>query len=199
MKAMKKVGGAFANYPFFVSVFVVALVLGHFLLSQKYPILNVAFALTKTTASDAQGTLTSLSLGVAGVSAMVGGFAGVVVVFGLGSENDRFRLLRRRGNRRLRANWISVVLSSFSGAFGALVAAVMVVGFGIEPGMWVLEACLLFTAHAAIRLTALLAGLASIVDSQDEDTERAERVVPTHEIFPDPPTTEGAPRPVAGE
>jgi hypothetical protein len=63
----------------------------------------------------------------------------------------------------------------------------MVVGFGIEPGMWVLEACLLFTAHAAIRLTALLGGLAGIVDSQDEDAERKENTVPTSEIFPDEP------------
>jgi len=125
----------------------------------------------------------SLALGVAGVSAMVGGFAGVVVVFGLGSENDRFRLLRRKGSRRLRANWISVVLSSFAGAFGALIAAVIVVGFGAEAGMWVLEVCILVTAHAAIRLTGLLAGLAGIVDSEDEDHDRAVNTVRTSEII----------------
>lgn len=188
MKAMRAIGGLFANYPLFVSAVIVATVTVHFIASQSLPVLNVAAALSDTVAGDAQDTLTSLSLGVAGVSAMVGGFAGVVVVFGLGSENDRFRLLRRTGARRLRANWISVVLSSFLGAFGAIVSAVIVVGFGTEPGMWVLEVCLLFTAHAAVRLTCLLAGLAGIVDSQDEDEVRAKRTVPTQDVLGhDPP------------
>lgn len=177
------VGRWFANYPMFVTSFIVAAVAAHLLASQRWPVLSVAAALARTTAADVQSVLTSLALGVAGVSAMVGGFAGVVVVFGLGSENDRFRLLRQEGSRRLRANWISVVLSSFSGAFGALIAAVIVVGFGAEPGMWVLEVCLLVTAHAAIRLTSLLAGLAGIVDSEDEDHARARNTVATADVI----------------
>lgn len=185
MKLLRTVGGWFANYPLFVSVLIVGLVVAHFYASQTWTVLNVSAALANTSAGDVQGTLTALALGVAGVSAMVGGFAGVVVVFGLGSENDRFRLLRRKGSRRLRANWISVVLSSFTGAFGALVAAMIVVGFGAEPGMWVLEVCLLATAHAAIRLTCLLAGLAGIVDSEDEDHERSEKTVRTADIIGD--------------
>lgn len=189
MKAIRAVGGWFANYPFFVTVFIVAVVVLHFFAAQRWTVLNIAAALAATAAGDPQDTLMSLALGVAGVSAMVGGFAGVVVVFGLGSENDRFRLLRRKGSRRLRANWVSVVLSSFTGAFGALVAAVIVVAFGAEPGMWVLEVCTLVTAHAAIRLTCLLAGLAGIVDSDDEDQARLANTVPTaHVISVDPPS-----------
>lgn len=187
MKALRAIGGWFANYPLFVSALIVATVVVHFLLARLWPVLNVAAALANTEATDAQDTLTSLALGFAGVSAMVGGFAGVVVVFGLGSENDRFRLLRRTGSRRLRANWISVVLSSFTGAFGALIAAVIVIGFGAEPGMWVLEVCLLMTAHAAIRLTCLLSGLAGIVDAEDIDEDRKGNVVPTAELIGDEP------------
>lgn len=183
MKALKRVGGLFANYPLFVSLLILAAVVAHFLASQRWPVLNVAAALANTEAGDAQDTLTSLALGVAGVSAMVGGFAGVVVVFGLGSENDRFRLLRQKGSQRLRANWISVVLSSFTGAFGALISAVIVVAFGAEPGMWILELCILITAHAAIRLTCLLAGLAGIVDSEDEDHARTNNTVRTADII----------------
>ncbi|EEB9150743.1 hypothetical protein XL14_24290, partial [Salmonella enterica subsp. enterica serovar Paratyphi B] len=89
MKLLRTVGGWFANYPLFVSVLIVGLVVGHFYASQTWTVLNVAAALANTSAGDVQGTLTALALGVAGVSAMVGGFAGVVVVFGLGSENDR--------------------------------------------------------------------------------------------------------------
>ncbi|AWB94726.1 hypothetical protein DCE93_02855 [Agromyces badenianii] len=173
----------FANYPLFVSLLILAAVVAHFLVSQRWPVVNVAAALANTEAGDAQDTLTSLALGVAGVSAMVGGFAGVVVVFGLGSENDRFRLLRQKGSQRLRANWISVVLSSFTGAFGALISAVIVVAFGAEPGMWILELCILITAHAAIRLTCLLAGLAGIVDSEDEDHARTRNTVRTADII----------------
>lgn len=187
MKLLRNVGGWFANYPLFVSALIIGLVIAHFATSQSWPILNVAAALAATSAGDVQGTLTALALGVAGVSAMVGGFAGVVVVFGLGSENDRFRLLRREGSRRLRANWVSVVLSSFTGAFGALVAAVIVVGFGAEPGMWILEVCLLVTAHAAVRLTCLLAGLAGIVDAEDDDDARRNNIVPTADLIGDAP------------
>lgn len=187
MKLFRVVGGWIANYPLFATSLIAVVVATHFALSQRWPVLNVALALAQTIAGDAQGTLMALALGFAAVSAMVGGFAGVVVVFGLGSENDRFRLLRRKGSRRLRANWISVVLSSFCGAFGALVAAVIVVGFGTEPGMWVLEVCLLVTAHAAIRLTCLLSGLAGIVDAEDEDHDRSSKTVRTSDVLSDEP------------
>lgn len=187
MKLIRKIGGLFINYPLFVTSLIFALVAGHFLASQVWPQSNIAATLANTTATDPQDILATLALGVAGVSAMVGGFAGVVVIFGLGSENDRFRLLRRKGAHRLRANWISVVLSSFSGAFGSLVAAVIVVGFGTQLGMWVLEICLLVAAHAAIRLTCLLAGLAGIVDSEDKDHARASNTVRTAEIFGNEP------------
>lgn len=185
MKALRRIGAWFADYPLAVSGFLIAVVLIHLWLATIFPSLNVAAALADSTIQDSSATLNELALGVAGVSAMVGGFAGVVVVFGLGSENDRFRLLRRSGGRRLRANWISVVLSSFAGAFGAVVSAVMVVAFAAEPAMWVLETCLLFAAHGAIRLTALLAGLAGIVDETDRDADRDSRVVPTASLMPD--------------
>ncbi|MDF2991414.1 MAG: hypothetical protein K0S37_1928 [Microbacterium sp.] len=49
--------------------------------------------------------------------------------------------------------------------------------------MWVLEACLLVTAHAAIRLTSLLVGLAVVVDAEDRDSERENRVVATSALM----------------
>lgn len=181
---MKKIGGLFADYPLFVSVVVVALVGVHFWAAQVWPIVNVAQTLAQSQVPEPRDSLMQLALGVASVAAMVGGFAGVVVVFGLGSEHDRFRLLRLAGKRRLRANWVSVVLSSFAGAFGAVISAVVIVGFGVQPGIWTLEVCLLFAAHGAIRLTALLAGLAGIVDEGDQDNERKKKVVPTSTLIP---------------
>lgn len=187
MKALRRFGSFFVNYPAAVSVLILVAVAAHFWLAQERPELNVARALAESAVPEPRETLMSLALGVAGVSAMVGGFAGVVVVFGLGTEHDRFRLLRRNGGSRLRASWISVVLSSFTGAFGAVVSAVMVVGFGVEPGMWVLEACLLFTAHGAVRLTVLLAGLARIVDEGDRDADRQKRTVKSTDLIPKKP------------
>lgn len=173
----------FADYPLLVSILLVLLVGAHYWAAQVWPVVNVAQALADSEVPDPRDSLMQLALGVASVAAMVGGFAGVVVVFGLGSEHDRFRLLRLAGQRRLRANWISVVLSSFAGAFGAVIASVVIVGFGVQPGIWTLEACLLLAAHGAVRLTALLAGLARIVDEGDQDHERNKRVVATSTLI----------------
>lgn len=184
MRVLRRARGVFVDYPSVVSWAILAAVIAHLLLAQHFPKMNIAAALADSKLLDPEFVLMSLSLGVAGVSAMVGGFAGVVVVFGLGSENDRFRLLRRRGGRRLRANWISVVLSSFAAAFGAVISAAVVVAVGPEPGMWLLEACLLFAAHGALRLTALLAGLAGIVDQEDADAARGRATAPTVSVIP---------------
>lgn len=198
MKAIRKIWNWLVNYPLFATISLFSVVAVHFVTSQRWGILNIALKLAKTSADDPEGILTSLALGVAGVSAMVGGFAGVVVIFGLGTENDRFRLLRTKGNQRLRANWISVVLSSFAGAFGAIAASVIVVGFNIQAGMWVLEVCALMAAHAAIRLTCLLAGLAKIVDGNDKEEEERRSSISTALVIPDKPPVRTEAHPGAG-
>ncbi|WP_412148137.1 hypothetical protein [Curtobacterium flaccumfaciens] len=174
-----------ADFPSVVTASILAAVALQLVLSTWLPHLNVAHALATAKTSDPRSVLSSLSLGVAGVSALVGGFAGVVVVFGLGTENDRFRLLRARGGRRLRASWISVVLSSFASAFGAVLAAVTVVAFDPEVAMWILEACVAIAAHGAVRLTALLAGLAKIVDSNDNEAAADKRLKAIGSLVPD--------------
>ena len=184
MRFVRRVGGFFVNFPLALTILILALVIVHFLLAIVWPNLNVAAALAISDVTDPRSTLSALALGVAAVAAMVGGFAGVVVVFGLGSENDRFRLLRTKGGRRLRASWISVVLSSFAAAFGAVVSSVIVVASSIESGLWVLEFCLLVAAHAAIRLTALLAALTQIVDAVDREADRKTHEIPKASLIP---------------
>lgn len=182
---MRKVGSWFADFPFVVTSALIVLVATHFALAQRLPAINVALALALSDVSEPRETLMGLALGVASVSALVGGFAGVVVIFGLGAEHDRFRLLRRGAGARLRASWVSVVLSSFAGAFGSVVSAVIVVAFGAEPAMWLLELCLLVAAHGAVRLTALLAGLARIVDEGDRDADREARTHSSEDLIAD--------------
>lgn len=181
---MRRITGLVGDYPFATTLLIVALVGAHFVASILWPEVNVASALARTRAGDEQALLSELSIGVAGVSAMVGGFAGVVVVFGLGTETDHFRLLRTSGGSRLRANWLSVVMSSFAAAFGAVLAAVTVVAFDATTAMWILELCLLISAHAALRLTALLAGLAGLVDEQDAQKNFEERKTPIAGLIP---------------
>ncbi len=176
------------DFPSVVTTAILAAVALQLLLSTWLPYLNVAHALAMARTTDVRSILSSLSLGVAGVSALVGGFAGVVVVFGLGTENDRFRLLRARGGRRLRASWISVVLNSFASAFGAVLAAVTVVAFDPEVAMWILEICVAIAAHGAVRLTTLLAGLAKIVDSNDEASSLKERLEEIGSLVPEKET-----------
>ncbi|MBT1666645.1 hypothetical protein [Curtobacterium flaccumfaciens] len=193
-KTRRGIVGTLTDFPTIVTGLIVIFVAVQLLASLRWPELNVAHALATSDVADVRSALSSLALGVAGVSALVGGFAGVVVVFGLGTENDRFRLLRAKGGRRLRASWISVVLSSFASAFGAVIAAVTVVAFDPEVAMWILELCVIIAAHGAIRLTLLLAGLAKIVDSNDDATVTQERLDALGPLVPDkdtlPPSAE---------
>lgn len=184
MKVVRNTIGFFIDYPFVTNLALLLIVAAHYLLAIREPALDVAGRLADAgEKSGTLGDLTSLALGAASIAAMVGGFAGVVVIFGLGGEYDRFRVLRQRGGRRLRASWISVVLVSFAAAFLSVVAAVITVAFSPVNGMWVFEAALLLSAHGAVRLTWLLSRLARLVDAADEDARRDEARIPAEELF----------------
>lgn len=113
----------------------------------------------------------SLATGVAGVAAMVGGFAGVVVVFGLSSNDERFRQVRLKASTSLRRNWTSIVTTPLFAAFGAMGAAALATGRHETSSLWVLEACVLLAAHGALRLVVLLAALVKVVHASDEQNE----------------------------
>jgi len=186
MKLIKRVLGVLVDYPTVANVLVLTLVGVHLLTTQWHPDWNIAVRLVEaSTESKTLSDLTSLALGAATIAAMVGGFAGVVVIFGLGAENDRFRILRQKGGRRLRASWVSVVLVSFVAAFGSVSAAIVVVAFNAVVGMWIFEATLLLSAHAAVRLTWLLGRLARLVDASDKDAETQSKRVSAESMFKD--------------
>jgi hypothetical protein len=114
------------------------------------------------------GDASVLFLGAATVAAMVAGFAGVVVIFALGSGSERFRYMRIRGGLRLRSNWTSVVAVSFLAA-GLSVAAAFMRLTDIDGWIWAFEASALFLIHASCRLVWLLRQIASVVVSDDLD------------------------------
>ncbi|PPF20353.1 hypothetical protein C5C94_02165 [Rathayibacter sp. AY1C3] len=61
----------------------------------------------------------------------------------------------------------------------------VVVAFSMQVGMWILEAFILFAAHGALRLTALLGGLAKIVDSSDRDAAAASTQLAASSLIPE--------------
>lgn len=163
----------FLDHAMAVTALLLLLVIMHFVASIWITPLDVG-RLASGQATDATGNLISISLGMASVAAMVGGFAGVVVVFGLGVESDRFRLFRTLAGHSLRGNWTSVVLSPFAAAFGSLASAVVVLAGQPAAAIWLLEICCLVCLHAAVRLTVLLWALAILVDTDDQaNQERA--------------------------
>jgi len=186
MKQIRRFGSWFVDYPTGANAVILASVVLHVVLANRWPDLDIAGRLADAALrASSDENLISLALGAASIAAMVGGFAGVVVIFGLGAEYDRFRVLRQRGGRRLRASWISVVLVSLSSAFASVMAAVVVVAFDASVGMWIFEAALLFSAHGAVRLTWLLARLAKLVDAADEDARLEAATASLSSIFRD--------------
>jgi hypothetical protein len=191
-KVASSIAGFLIDYPTAANALVLTLVIAHFYLAQTFPSWDVPGRLAAANGKTASlEDLTSIALGAASIAAMVGGFAGVVVIFGLGGEYDRFRVLRQKGGRRLRASWISVVLVSFTAAFGSLVAAIVCVAFTPYTGMWIFEASLLLAAHGAVRLTWLLSRLAILVDAADADASRLEQTASVDSMFPNRPQPPG--------
>lgn len=118
----------------------------------------------------------ALHLGVVGAAAIVAGFAGVVVVFGLQSSGDRFSRFRLVAGESLRRNWTASISAGLVAAGLGLVAAVSAyVPWLILAGPWLLEAALLLTLHAGIRLVYLLHLLSGVVREEDIARHKAQR------------------------
>lgn len=156
--------------PGLVTAVLLALVLAHWLLDRSVDLGIGPDRLVADLDDSIVGQLVSaVALGVAGVAAMVGGFAGVVVVFGLSSDDSRFRQVRLRSATSLRQNWTSVVTTPLVAAFGSLIAA----GLSLQPtlasgAMWILEVCVVLAAHGAVRLVVVLRELVKVVAAADK-------------------------------
>lgn len=111
---------------------------------------------------------TDLYIGTVAFTAVLAGFAGVLVVFAM-SPNGRFQTLRRKGGTRLRSNWLSPISVSLLSGFSAIVAAVLSLTGRDGVAVWFFEFALLACAHGAIRLTWLLATLIDLVVKSDVD------------------------------
>lgn len=120
-----------------------------------------------------QTEIWQLYLGISGLAAMIAGFAGVVVVFAMTPGIGRLRRLRVKGGKRLEANLLSPVTTSFFAAFLAAGAATLEAAGASTPAVWMFEAGLLVSAHGALRLLWLLQALVAVVRAQDREDLQA--------------------------
>lgn len=186
MNRIRRLGGHLLDHPSTVTLILGAVVAIHFGVSKLWiPELSPSLLFDALDPASLPTAVASLALGVAGVAAMVGGFAGVVVVFGLSSDDERFRLVRLNASTSLRRNWMSIVTTPLAAAFGALLAAASATAWRPGAALWILEACLLLVAHGAMRLVILLNELVRVVHFADEAAQRAANTVDDEEFFKD--------------
>ena len=183
---MRSLARYLVDHPSAVTVVLLLAVVTQAIIASFWvPEISLANWFSCLTPSDARGAVTNVALGTASVAAMVGGFAGVVVVFGLSSDDERFRTVRLKAATSLRRNWMSVVTTPLLAAFGALIAAALGASGRTATGLWVLEVCILLAAHGAIRLVVVLFELVKVVQASDESTQQAIDTADTDDFLGD--------------
>jgi hypothetical protein len=186
MHVVKRLLSTFVDHPTVVTTLLVGIVAVQFTVSALWlHDLDFSLFFSQLSANEQRSVLSQLALGLAGVAAMVGGFAGVVVVFGLSSEDARFREVRMKAATSLRRNWTSVVTTPLVAAFGALLAAAAAGAEAFGVCLWTIELCLLLAAHGAVRLVVILRELVKVVHRADEGATRHEQFVDEDEFFED--------------
>lgn len=113
------------------------------------------------------GEQVSIYLAVLSVSAVVAGFAGVVVVFGLSSQPQAFRRLRAQAGSALTRNWISVSNSGFISSGLALISVLVLYSAWKPIAVWFFELAILVCCNGVLRLLWLLKSLIRIVQADD--------------------------------
>jgi hypothetical protein len=123
-------------------------------------------------AAASRGEQAALYLAVLGAAALLSGFAGVVVIFGLSGTTDRFRTFRVKAGPALARNWTSTSIAGFAGAGTALLAAILLYSPWASASPWLFELAVLLVAHSSTRLVWLLRGLIRLVQADDVSTAR---------------------------
>ncbi|WP_130179053.1 hypothetical protein [Cryobacterium sp. SO1] len=170
---MRRIGDFLLDHPSVVTGSLIGMVLAQFVVSLWIPAVAVSAPFDGLGTERRQVAVSALALGVAGVAAMVGGFSGVVVLFGLSSIDQRFRTVRLMASTSLQRNWMSVVTTPLAAAFGSLLASALASAGATSVALWALEACVLLAAHGAIRLVVVLFELVKVVDESDAAAEQS--------------------------
>lgn len=161
---MERLKGFLRGQPFWLDGAIVVVVAAHFLVSWLDLIPNVWTALSDPANQDAAR---SIYLGMLGPAAIVAGFAGVVVVFGLTAASDRFRAFRANAGKSLRRTWVSSSLSGFAAVALSVAAALFSVAGLPLLAAYIFEASLVLLLHGSVRLLWILSQMIGIVRADD--------------------------------
>jgi hypothetical protein len=112
---------------------------------------------------------------VTAAGAMMAGFAGIVVIFGLTSGSERFRRFRHRASGSLQRTWSTVSSAGFWSMGLGFSCLLLSAGNLDRAATWVLEVALLLLAHSSVRLIWILNVLVGIVAVEDEVADKAQR------------------------
>lgn len=114
-------------------------------------------------------------IAVTAAGAMMAGFAGVVVIFGLTSGSERFRRFRHRASGSLQRTWSTVSSAGFWSMGLGFSCLLLSAGNLDRTATWLLEVALLLLAHSSVRLIWILNVLVGIVAVDDEVADKAQR------------------------
>lgn len=183
MQFLKKPYSFVIDRPLFVTGLIIVLMIAQFFAAERYQLLSPVRFLDGMESADAPSLVAGIALGVASVASMVGGFAGVVVVFGLSANDERFRAVRLKAATSLRRNWMAVITIPLFAAFAALFAAAAASSAHFATAMWIVEGALLFAGHGALRLVALLHELVRVVHASDVKVDQEQNTMTADDIY----------------
>jgi hypothetical protein len=124
-----------------------------------------------------------IALGLASVAAIAAGFAGAIIVFGISSDSVIMQAFRKKTGNALRANWKSVIASSFASAVLGLFGATLIAAHWIWLAAPTLLLGVLLLLHSLTRMVWLFGVLLNLVATQDHQIDRKARKRTTSEIF----------------
>jgi len=125
----------------------------------------------------------ALYLGMLGPAAIVAGFAGVVVVFGLSAGSTRFSEFRAKAGQSLKRTWVASTLAGFEAA-GLCTAATVInwideiqwlAPFAFELALWLL-------LHGSGRLVWILSEMIGITRADDVKATDEAKVYPVSHL-----------------
>lgn len=125
-----------------------------------------------------QGTVRDLYVAMLGPSAIVAGFAGVVVVFGLTTDSLRFRKFRADAGDSLKRTWVASSLSGFVAGLAFVAACILSIAGAQVTAPFAFELGLLLLVHGGWRLLWILHALIGIKATDDVEAVAKDNEAP---------------------
>lgn len=178
------------DHPLRVDLALVGIVTVHWMvartrllhLAHLSPVPDVWKALS-TASHPASSGARDLYIAMLGPSAIVAGFAGVVVVFGLTTDSPRFQDFRADAGDALKRTWISSSTSGFVAGLAFVAATLVDLTGHPRSAPYLFEVGLALIIHGAIRLLWILQALIGIKATDDLEA-KAKRHQRTQDQMP---------------